>query len=51
MTTTSAPEGAPSATAAADAANNAPPSTPAVDAVEDLAALRAWADGRTVNAG
>ena len=40
MTTTSAPEGAPSAPAAADAANNAPA---AVDAVEDLAALRAAA--------
>jgi colicin import membrane protein len=40
MTTTSAPEGAPSAPAAADAATNAPA---AVDAVEDLAALRAAA--------
>jgi colicin import membrane protein len=40
MTTTSAPEGAPSAPAAADAATNA---APAVDAVEDLAALRAAA--------
>lgn len=40
MTTTSAPEGAPSATAAADAANNAP--APA-EGVEDLAALRAAA--------
>lgn len=40
MTTTSAPEGAPSLPAAADAANNA---SPAVDAVEDLAALRAAA--------
>jgi hypothetical protein len=44
MTTTSAPEGAPSPAAAADAANNASSSTaPAVDAVEDLAALRAAA--------
>lgn len=40
MITTSAPEGAPSAPAAADAANNAP--APA-DGVEDLAALRAAA--------
>lgn len=39
MTTESAPEGAPSSPAAADAANNAPPA----DAVEDLAALRAAA--------
>lgn len=38
MTTTSAPEGAPSAPAAADAANNAP-----VEGAEDLAALRAAA--------
>lgn len=40
MTTTSAPEGAPSATAAADAANNAPA---LAEGVEDLAALRAAA--------
>lgn len=39
MTTTSAPEGAPSAPAAADAANNAAPA----EGVEDLAALRAAA--------
>jgi colicin import membrane protein len=39
MTTTSAPEGAPSSPAAADAANNAAPA----EGVEDLAALRAAA--------
>jgi len=42
MTTTSAPEGAPSVTAAADAANNVS-STSAAEPVEDLAALRAAA--------
>jgi colicin import membrane protein len=40
MTTTSAPEGAPVSPAPADAGSNA---SPAVDAVEDLAALRAAA--------
>lgn len=44
MTTTTAPEGAPSIPAAADAANASSSTTaPAVDAVEDLTALRAAA--------
>lgn len=44
MTTTSAPDGAPSNPTVADATNNASSSTPAAaDAVEDLAALRAAA--------